>query len=64
MVVTLYKIGKLHFRLLGTNGFHVEAENERFIAAGSPRRQNPQLQRALATTPGRQQELTNLHTWQ
>ena len=42
MVVTLYKIGELHFRLLGTNGFHVEAENERFIAAGSPCRQNPQ----------------------
>ena len=63
MVVTLYKIGELHFRLLGTNGFHVEAENERFIAAGSPCRQNPQLQRALATRTGRQQELTNLHTW-
>ena len=64
MVVTLYKIGELNFRLLGTNGFHVKAENERCIAAGSPCRQNPQLQRALATTTGRQQELTNLHTWQ
>ena len=31
MLVKLYKIGKVHFRLFfGTNGFHVKAENERF----------------------------------
>ena len=35
MLVTLYKIGEVHFRLLGTNGFHVEAKNGRFTAAGS-----------------------------
>ena len=33
MVVRLYKIGEVYFRVLGTNGFHVKAENERFIPA-------------------------------
>ena len=33
MLITLYKIGELHFRLLGTNGFHVKAKNERYTAA-------------------------------
>ena len=31
----LYKTGEVYFRLLGTNGFHIKAENERFTAAGS-----------------------------
>ena len=35
MFITLYKIGELHFRLLGTNGFHVKAKSERFTAASS-----------------------------
>ena len=35
MLITLYKIGELHFRLLGTNGFHVKAKSERFTAAAS-----------------------------
>ena len=40
MLVTLYKIGvqkctKVHFRFLGTNGFHAKAKNERWTAAGS-----------------------------
>ena len=30
MLVTLYKMGEVHFSLLGTNGFHVKANNERF----------------------------------
>ena len=30
----------MHFRLLGTNGFHVKAKNERFTAPGSRCRQN------------------------
>ena len=30
----------MHFRLLGTNGFHVKAKNERFTAATSCCRQN------------------------
>lgn len=29
MLVTLFKIREVHFRLLGRNGFHVKAENER-----------------------------------
>ena len=40
MLVTLYKIGAVHFRLLGTNIFHVTAKNERFTAASSRCRQN------------------------
>ena len=35
MLVTLYKIGEVYFRLLGTNGFHEKAEKEKFSAAGS-----------------------------
>ena len=35
MLITLYKIGELHFRLLVTNGFHVKAKSERFTAASS-----------------------------
>ena len=33
MLIMLYKIGGVHFRLLGTNGFHVKAKNERFTTA-------------------------------
>ena len=40
MLITLYKIGGVHFRLLGTNGFHVKAKNERFTAASSCCNQN------------------------
>ena len=40
MLVTLYKIGGVHFRLLGTNAFHVKAKNERFTSASSRCRQN------------------------
>ena len=40
LILTSYKIGEVHFRLLGTNGFHVKAKNERFTAAGSRCRQN------------------------
>ena len=40
MLITLYKIGELHFRLLGTNGFHVKAKSERFTAAIPRCRQN------------------------
>ena len=35
MLVTLYKIAEAHFRLLGTNGFHIKAKNERVTAVGS-----------------------------
>ena len=40
MLITLYKIGEVHFRLLGTNGFHAKAKNERFTTASSRCRQN------------------------
>ena len=40
MLVMLYEIGGVHFRLLGANGFHLKAKNERFTAAGSLCRQN------------------------
>ena len=40
MLVTLYKIGGVHFCLLGTNGFHVKTKNERFTAASSRCHQN------------------------
>ena len=29
MLVTFYKIGEVHFRLLGANGFHAKAKNEK-----------------------------------
>ena len=40
MFVTLYKIGEVHCRLVGTDGFHAKAKNERFTAAGSRCRLN------------------------
>ena len=40
MLITLYKIGELHFRLLGTNDFHDKTKSERFTAANSRCRQN------------------------
>ena len=36
----LYEIGEVYFRLLGTNGSHVKAKNERLRATGSCCRQN------------------------
>ena len=35
MLGTLYKIGGVHFRLPGTNGFHIKAENEIFAELDS-----------------------------
>ena len=40
MLITLYKIGELRFRLLGTNGFHVKIKSERSTAASLRCRQN------------------------
>ena len=40
MLITLYKIGGVHFRLLGTNGFRVKAKKERLTASSSRCRQN------------------------
>ena len=38
--IGVYKIGEVHFRLLGPSSFHVKANNERFTAAGLRFRQN------------------------
>ena len=54
MLVTFYKVGEVYFRLLGTNGFHVKAENEEFTAVGSLRRQN--LKRELTQPRRRRQQ--------
>ena len=43
MSVTMYKIG--------ANGFHVGAENVRFIAAGSRCRQNLKSEKGASTSP-------------
>lgn len=43
MLVTLHRIGEVHFRLPGTNGIHVKAKNERFAAASSRCRQKFQV---------------------
>ena len=40
VLVTLYKIDEVYFRLLGANGFHIEAVSERLTAAGSRSRQS------------------------
>ena len=40
MLITLYKIGELHFHELGTNGFLVKAKSERFTNATPRYRQN------------------------
>ena len=40
MLFTLYKVNELYSRVLGTNGFHVKAENERFTVAVSRFPQN------------------------
>ena len=39
-LVTVYKIGEVHFRLFGTNGFHTKVKSERFTSVGSRCRQN------------------------
>ena len=41
MLVMLHtRKGEMHFHLLGTNGYHAKAKNERFTAASSRCRQN------------------------
>ena len=40
MLLKLYKISEVHFRLLDTNDFHVKAKNERFTAVSSHCREN------------------------
>ena len=40
MFVTQYETNAVQFCLLGTNGFHVKAQNEKIIAAGLRCRKN------------------------
>ena len=40
MLVTLCEMGEVSFHLIGTNGFYVKAETERFTVAGLFCRQN------------------------
>ena len=40
MLITLYKISGVHFRLLGTSGFRAKARNQRLTAASSRCLQN------------------------
>ena len=40
MLITLYKIGEVNFRVLGTNGYRVKAKNKKFTAATSRCSQN------------------------
>ena len=49
MLVRLYKISEVCFRVLRTNGFHVKAENERFTAVGSRCRQNLKYEHFMST---------------
>ena len=49
MLVMLYKIGGVHFRLLGTNGFHVKAKNKRFTATSSRCRQNLKYENLMSS---------------
>ena len=60
MLITLYKIGELHFRLLGTNGFHVKAKSERSTAASLRCRQNLKYEN-FTSSFGRLQYSTSKH---
>ena len=53
MLVTLYKLGGLHFPLVGTIGFLVKAENERFTAASSRCRQKLKYENQFTSSFGR-----------
>ena len=57
MLITLYKIGGVHFCLLGTNGFHVKAKNERFTAANSSCRQNLKYENFRSSFGGLRQNI-------
>ena len=45
------KQSQLYFRLLGTNGFHIKAENERFTASGSRSRQSLKYENSRRRLP-------------
>ena len=43
MLVTLFKRGEVYFRLLGTNGYHAKAKNERFYCCVLSLPSKPQI---------------------
>ena len=45
VLITWYKIGEVHFRLLGTNGFHVKAKSERDYCCELTLSSEPQFSR-------------------
>ena len=57
MLFMLYKASEVHFRLLGTNGFHAKAKNEKFTAESSPRSQNLKNENFMTSTGRLRQEI-------
>ena len=57
MFVTEYETGEVHFCLLGTNGFHVKAENEKFTAAGLRCRQNLEYENFTSSFGGLREKI-------
>ena len=51
------KKSQVHFRLLGTNGFHVKAENERFSAVGLRCYWNPKYENFTPSFDGLRQKI-------
>ena len=47
----------MYFRLLGTNGFHVKAENERFSAVGLRCYWNPKYENFTPSFDGLRQKI-------
>ena len=58
VLVKLYKIGEVHFRLFDMNGFYVKAENERFTAASSRCHQNLKYENFTSSFGRLRQQIT------
>ena len=61
MLVRLYKIGGVHFRLLGTNVFHLKLKNEGFTAASSRCRQNLKYENFTSSFGRLRQNIASKH---
>jgi len=57
MFFALYETGEVHFRLLGTNGFHVKADNESSYATGSGYRQKLKYENCTSSFGGLRQNI-------
>ena len=51
------EVGEVHFRFLGTNGYHVKAKNDRFNATSSRCRQNLKYENFIMTSFGRLRQI-------